>query len=59
MIHWRKLLKKVEKDDIVLLAGCQGMDKGAKIVLDYLYGIKPDINKEELYKPIKKRVVGK
>jgi len=54
-----KALKKVEKDDIVLLAGCQGMDKGAKIVLDYLYGIKPDINKEELYKPIKKRVVGK
>lgn len=53
-----KALKKVKRDDIVLLAGCQGMDKGAKIALDYLYGIKPDINEKELYKPIEKRIVG-
>lgn len=54
----QQALKKVREDDIVLLAGCQGMDMGAKIALDYLHGIKPDIKEEELYKPIEKRVVG-
>lgn len=53
-----KALKNVKDDDIVLLAGCQGMDMGAKIALDYLHGIKPDIKEDELYKPIEKRVVG-
>lgn len=51
-------LKLAKEDDIVLLAGCQGMDMGAKIALDYIHGIKPEINTEELYKPIEKRVVG-
>ena len=50
-------LSKVEKDDIVLLAGCQGMDHGGKVALDYLHELKPEIPEEELYKPIKNRVV--
>lgn len=29
-------LKRTHKNDIVLLAGCQGMDNGAKIALDYI-----------------------
>lgn len=48
-------LKTTKEDDIVLLAGCQGMDKGARIALDYLHDIKPYINTEDLYKPIKNR----
>lgn len=51
-------LNKAKEHDIVFLAGCQGMDMGAKIALDYIYGKKPDIKKEELYKPILKRVTG-
>ena len=48
-------LKKTKENDIVLLAGCQGMDKGAKIALDYLHETKPYIEIEELYKPISGR----
>jgi UDP-N-acetylmuramoyl-L-alanyl-D-glutamate--2,6-diaminopimelate ligase len=50
-------LDKVEKDDIIMLAGCQGMDHGGKVALDYLHVLKPEIPKEELYKPIMNRVV--
>ena len=48
-------LKSTKDNDIVLLAGCQGMDKGAKIALDYIHQKKPNINLEELYKPLKSR----
>lgn len=48
-------IKLAKEHDIVLLAGCQGMDMGAKIALDYIHGIKPEIKAEELYKPILKR----
>ena len=50
-------LDKVKKDDIILLAGCQGMDHGGKVALDYLHQLKPEIPEEELYKPIMNRVV--
>lgn len=50
-------LNKVNKDDIIMLAGCQGMDHGGKIALDILNNMKPDIPEEELYKPIINRVV--
>ena len=48
-------LKEAKENDIVLLAGCQGMDKGAKIALDYLHEAKPYIKIEELYSPINGR----
>lgn len=50
-------LGKAEKNDIVLLAGTQGMDHGGKVALDYLHELRPEIPEEELYKPIKNRVV--
>ena len=50
-------LDKVEKDDIIMLAGCQGMDHGGRVALDYLHVLKPERPKEELYKPIMNRVV--
>lgn len=50
-------LSNVKKDDIVLLAGSQGMDHGGKVALNYIHELKPEIPKEELYKPIKDRVV--
>jgi UDP-N-acetylmuramoyl-L-alanyl-D-glutamate--2,6-diaminopimelate ligase len=49
-------LKKTGNNDIVLLAGCQGMDKGAKIALDYIYQTNPSIRIEELYRPLRNRV---
>lgn len=48
-------LKETKEDDIVLLAGCQGMDRGAKIALDYIHEARPYIKIEELYGPIKGR----
>ena len=50
-------LNGVEKDDIILLAGCQGMDHGGKVALDYLHVLKPELPIEDLYKPIINRVV--
>jgi len=49
-------LMTIEKDDVVLLAGCQGMDGGAKIALEYLHEMNPDLKMDELYKPLRSRV---
>jgi len=46
------------KGDIVLLAGCQGMDYGAKIILENIYKLRPNLNKEKLFKPLTNRVAG-
>ena len=48
-------LKETGENDIVFLAGCQGMDKGAKIALEYISSLRPDLNLEDLYKPLKTR----
>ena len=48
----------VSKGDIILLAGCQGMDYGAQIILENLYKNRPDLNKEKLFEPLADRVVG-
>lgn len=50
-------LDRVGNKDIIILAGCQGMDHGAIIALDYLHIIKPEINEEKLYKSLMNRVV--
>ncbi|WP_422487066.1 Mur ligase family protein [Gudongella sp. DL1XJH-153] len=50
------ILEKSEKDDIVLLAGCQGMDRGARIAFDYIHRKNPDLDSIDLYKPLTKRV---
>lgn len=52
----RLVLEKSGKDDIVLLAGCQGMDRGAGVALGYIHEVNPQIDEEELFKPLKRRV---
>lgn len=49
-------LSNVESRDLVLLAGCQGMDHGGRVALDYLYSKNSKLDKKELYKPLIKRV---
>lgn len=51
-------LVKAEQRDVVLLAGCQGMDFGAKLALDELAEMHPELDKEKLYKPLATRVAG-
>ncbi|MDY0236154.1 MAG: UDP-N-acetylmuramyl-tripeptide synthetase [Gudongella sp.] len=49
-------LSKVERKDLLLLAGCQGMDHGGRVALDYLYSKDSTLDRKELYKPLLKRV---
>ena len=49
---------KVSKGDIILLAGCQGMDYGAQIILENLYKSRPELNREKLFEPLVGRVAG-
>lgn len=51
-------LLNVEDEDILLLAGCQGMDFGAKLALEQLKGLRPELDDEKLLHPLKKRVAG-
>jgi UDP-N-acetylmuramoyl-L-alanyl-D-glutamate--2,6-diaminopimelate ligase len=51
-------LSEAETDDVVLLAGCQGMDPGAKIALEQLNKARPEMDEEKLFKPLKNRVAG-
>lgn len=44
--------------DVILLAGCQGMDYGAQIILENLYKQRPNLNKDELFEPLANRVAG-
>lgn len=51
-------LKEVAEGDLLLLGGCQGMDFGAKIALEQLETIRPDMDKKKLFQPLEKRVAG-
>ena len=51
-------LKQAEQDDIVFLAGCQGMDYGAKVALEQLKVLRPELDQDKLLQPLKKRVAG-
>lgn len=51
-------LDLVQKDDVILLAGCQGMDFAAPIVLKKLQARYPSLDEKKLFKPLEKRVVG-
>lgn len=50
-------LKDVGKGDIVMLAGCQGMDHGGKIALELVYEKNPELDREKLFKPLEDRTV--
>lgn len=51
-------LSEVGKGDVMMLAGCQGMDFGAKVALDQIHYLRPDIDAMTLFEPLEKRVAG-
>lgn len=51
-------LKEAGKDDVILLAGCQGMDYGASLALRLIHKNNPSIDKEKLFAPLSERVCG-
>ncbi len=51
-------LSHVGKDDVILLAGCQGMDSGGKIILQKLSEGKSEEEKNKIMSPVKDRMCG-
>lgn len=51
-------LADVKKGDVLLLAGCQGMDHGGRIALNQLKALRPDLPSQELFAVLKDRVCG-
>jgi UDP-N-acetylmuramoyl-L-alanyl-D-glutamate--2,6-diaminopimelate ligase len=54
----KEALESVQTDDVVLLAGCQGMDFGCNIALNILEKMRPELDREKLRLPLKTRVAG-
>lgn len=65
-IEWHKelpealasVLDQVEEGDLVLLAGAQGMDFGAKYILNQLVEKRPELDREAVLAPLSERVAG-
>lgn len=53
----RLSLDRVSKGDIIMLAGCQGMDNGAKLALEILSHTHPDLLHSLIYKSLLNRLV--
>lgn len=51
-------LNRTNKGDVLLLAGCQGMDYGGQIALKHLSARHPEWDQEVLFAPLKDRVCG-
>lgn len=51
-------ISHVKSGDLILLAGCQGMDFGGEEALKQLHVLKPHIPQSKLFKPLKTRVAG-
>jgi UDP-N-acetylmuramoyl-L-alanyl-D-glutamate--2,6-diaminopimelate ligase len=51
-------LSTIEPGDVLLLAGCQGMDYGATVCLEQISIMLPDLPKEKIYAALKNRVAG-
>ena len=51
-------ISKAKPGDLILLAGCQGMDYGAEIALNQIFKIRKDLSKEKIFRPLEKRVAG-
>ncbi|MGM0653293.1 MAG: Mur ligase family protein [Bacillota bacterium] len=51
-------LKETEKGDVLLLAGCQGMDYGASICLGQIQKKRPDLPESIVFAALKNRVAG-
>lgn len=52
-----KGIEEATKDDLVLLAGCQGMDYGAEAALQHIEKKHRPKNRQTLYLPLKTRIV--
>lgn len=50
-------LNDAGQGDIVMLAGCQGMDHGARIALNILREMKPELSDEYIFKSLENRIV--
>jgi UDP-N-acetylmuramoyl-L-alanyl-D-glutamate--2,6-diaminopimelate ligase len=51
-------LSEIKPGDVLLLAGCQGMDYGAGICLEQIRQLKPDLPAEKIFAALKNRVAG-
>ena len=51
-------LAETSPGDVLLLAGCQGMDYGASICLEQIHRLRPDLPKEKVFASLKYRVAG-
>lgn len=51
-------LSEVKEGDIILLAGCQGMDYGASVCLDLIHRRRPDLPRAKVFAALKNRVAG-
>ena len=51
-------LNAIEPGDVLLLAGCQGMDYGASVCLEQISALLPDLPKEKVFAALKNRVAG-
>lgn len=50
-------IDSAQKDDVVMFAGCQGMDKAGEIGLNYIIQKNPNLDKEKILEPLKERIV--
>lgn len=53
-----KTLPYVKPDEIYVLAGSHNMDKGARIALNFLVKIRPDLDNGTILKPLDNRLMG-
>jgi UDP-N-acetylmuramoyl-L-alanyl-D-glutamate--2,6-diaminopimelate ligase len=53
-----KGLSRVRPGDILLLAGCQGMDHGARICLEQIHQRNPHLGREKVFQALQNRVAG-
>jgi UDP-N-acetylmuramoyl-L-alanyl-D-glutamate--2,6-diaminopimelate ligase len=51
-------LSRVHQGDVLMLAGCQGMDFGGHIALKQLFKLNPSLDKAKLFAPLVDRVCG-
>lgn len=51
-------LELVKPGDVLLLAGCQGMDHGARLALEQLCRARPYLDKETVFRALQNRVAG-
>ena len=54
----KAVLPELQPGDVLLLAGCQGMDAGARLCLEQLAAQNPDLAAEVIMHAVKDRVCG-